>query len=197
MGMNVRLSAVILLSCCAAAAQSTIHVPADQPTIQAGIDAAVSGDTVLVAAGTYHERIDFKGKDIKLWSEAGPETTIIDGDAIGSVVRFKSGETGSAELKGFTIRNGRDTFDTSWGGSGIYILNSSPLIEHNIIRDNKVVCAGGGIYSLFGSPTTLHKWSAIPSPTTSGQMAAGYTSRECTLRSVAISCRVILGVASK
>ena len=31
---------------------ATIHVPADQSTIQAGIDAAVGGDLVLVASGT-------------------------------------------------------------------------------------------------------------------------------------------------
>lgn len=33
---------------------ATIHVPADQPTIQEGIDAASPGDTVLIACGDYH-----------------------------------------------------------------------------------------------------------------------------------------------
>jgi len=50
---------------------STINVPKDQPTIQAGINAASNGDTVLVAPGKYVENINFMGKAITVTSSGG------------------------------------------------------------------------------------------------------------------------------
>src|SRR5947208_12963096 len=86
-------------------AQSTIHVPADQPTIQAAINAASNGDTVLVSPGIYVENINFNGKAITVTSSGGPSVTIIDGNANGAVVIFANSETANSVLNGFTIRN--------------------------------------------------------------------------------------------
>jgi hypothetical protein len=135
-----------------AALASTIHVPGDQPSIQAGIDAAQSGDTVLVDAGTYPERIDFHGKAITVTSSQGAQATIIDGQSLGSVVTFVSGEGNSSVLRGFTITGGSGTFDpglqlTIGGGircGNAQIAHCSPTIEENVIVSN-VAGYGGGI----------------------------------------------------
>ena len=129
-----------------AAAQMTIRVPADQPTIQAGIGAAAPGDMVLVAPGTYVERINFLGRAIIVASEAGPSGTIIDGGAGGAVVTFNAGEGRGAVISGFTITNGG-----GFSGSGVVVSNASPTIDFNTITANRG-CDGVGINVSFGSP---------------------------------------------
>jgi pectin methylesterase-like acyl-CoA thioesterase len=48
---------------------AVLAVPAKYPSIQAAIDSAVPGDTVLVAPGRYYENIRFKGKGIVVASQ--------------------------------------------------------------------------------------------------------------------------------
>src|SRR5262245_10883046 len=144
------LCACLLVLASKSAAATTIHVPADQPTIQAAIVAASNGDTVQVAPGTYVENLDFVGKAIRVTSEQGPDVTIIDGNQAGSVVTFASGEGRQSVLNGFTLRNGKTTVSSD--GGGIRIANSSPTITGNFISNNRASNAGGGIGVSFGSP---------------------------------------------
>lgn len=114
-------------------------------SVQAAIDAAVSGDTVLVRPGWYVERIDFKGKNIVLRSTDGPLVTILDGDLGGSVVTIRQGEGRGAVLEGFTITRGTGTSNGSVTlGGGITTLNTSPIIRGNIITGNRAGFGGGG-----------------------------------------------------
>jgi len=126
-----------------------INVPSEQPTIQAGIDASVDADTVLVQPGTYYENINFSGKNITLGSlfliiqdTTYISQTIINGNQNGSVVIFENGEDNSTVLMGLAITNG-DAFS----GGGIKCSDSSdPILANLLIFENQAEL-GGGIYS--------------------------------------------------
>ncbi|MBI4295198.1 MAG: DUF1565 domain-containing protein [Chloroflexi bacterium] len=137
-------------------------------TIQKGIDMASGGDTVLVAAGTYQENLDFKGKAITVKSAGGAENTTIDGGQAGSVVRFVSGETAAAVLDGFTLTNGSGTYVNQIQpfGGGVYSYNgSNPTIINCIITGN-TADTGGGVSAWYASATIVN--SVIRGNTASG-----------------------------
>src|SRR5262245_39030996 len=131
---------------------TVIQVPADYPTIQDAIDASASGDTILVAPGTYVENIDFLGKAITVQSTSGAALTTIDGSFGGSVVTFESGEPLQAVLDGFTIKNGwgRSLPGKGQVGGGIYCSGASPTIRNNVITTHHSfahIDRGGGLYA--------------------------------------------------
>ena len=151
---------------------STINVPAQQPTIQAGINAAVNGDTVLVAPGTYVENINFLGKAIKVKSSGGRKVTIIDGNAAAPVAVFVTNEGARSVLSGFTLQNGVGTFEFGYEGGGVYISFSSPTIKGNVIK-NSTAGYGGGVGVYFGSPVITENTITGNSASFGGGVAIG------------------------
>lgn len=119
--------------------------------IQDAIDAAVSGDEIIVHPGTYAERIAIFGKAIALLSSDGPEVTSIDGNGVGPVVRCENIYTPGAVVEGFTITGGLAPL-----GGGMYISNASPDVVDCIFRENQawmgVEARGGGMFVYGGSP---------------------------------------------
>ena len=137
------------------ASAATLTVPAQYATIQAAINAAVNGDTVLISNGTYtgpgNVDIDLSGKNLTVTSQNGAATTIIDcgGSASANHRGFylHSGET-SAVISGLTIENGYEGPNGSGGGNGGGILASSDGIAiQNCILENNTAISGGGLYA--------------------------------------------------
>lgn len=95
---------------------TTIYVPQDYPTIQAAIDAAQDGETIVVAPGVYTENILISGKSITLASQyienSDPnfiDQTIIDGgNAAAETILIETDAGPATTVLGFTIRNGSD-----------------------------------------------------------------------------------------
>lgn len=123
-------------------------VPGTYATIQAAIDAATSGDTVLVQPGTYAERIRYAGKEIAVVSAGGPEVTTIDGGGGGPVVRFLQGAGTGASLEGFTITGGLGKLRGARRfGGGIVGLEASPLVRDNILENNEAHAGAGAAFA--------------------------------------------------
>jgi hypothetical protein len=158
---------IMLLSAAAAEAQTTWYVDAAAPpggdgsagspfdTIQAGIDAALDGDTVLVLDGTYagdgNRDLDYGGKLITLRSQNGPPNCIIDCENSARGFYFHNGETADAVLAGITITNG-----SAYDGAAVYCVSSDPTISDCTFKDSSAAHYGGGMYCYQANPSVTH-----------------------------------------
>ena len=162
--MKPGLFILSLLLAVGIAAAATIHVPGDQPTIQAGINAAVDGDMVLIADGTYtgtgNKNLDFNGKAIVVKSENGADNCIIDIQNSGRGFYFHNSETSTSVLEGVTIKNG------SMGG--MFIYNCEPTISYCHILDNNT----SGIFCSAADPTITH---CLIKGNSTGGMGGGFS----------------------
>jgi hypothetical protein len=143
-GSLVIVSAVVLGQAPRKASAATINVPADQPTIQAGINAALAGDVVLVAPGSYNEALTIPSRtDLTIRGSGLTLTTII---APGQGPAFNVLTSTNITITGFRIQSAQPGGDQAEIG-GIRVLSSRPVrIFKNLITQ----CAGNGIV-LYGS----------------------------------------------
>jgi hypothetical protein len=150
---RIIISALTTATLCATASATTRQVPSQYSTIQAGINAAVNGDTVLVANGTYtgagNKNLDYGGRAIVVRSSGGPDSCMIDCEWSGRGFDFHTNETSAAVLSGFKIKGGYITGN----GGGISISSANPTIQNCAIW----YCYGisgyaGGIYVYNGAP---------------------------------------------
>jgi hypothetical protein len=119
---------MILLGPIEPAQASTLIVPNSHPTIQAAINAAIPGDTIIVRSGTYVENLTLN-KPVILTAEsfdANDPTrnrTVIDGGASSTrpTILIPVGVSSMPTLRGFLIRNGQ----------GGMITRSPVIVEYN------------------------------------------------------------------
>ncbi len=100
---NVAAHAAIAAAMACAATGDTLDVPAEYPTIQAAVDAATNGDTILVAPGVYAEQVVVLELDITIRSSGGPTVTTLEGTGDGTGLRAADVFNGFT-LDGFTVR---------------------------------------------------------------------------------------------
>jgi hypothetical protein len=136
---------------------ATWHVPSECPTIQAGIDSAAFGDTVLVACDTYYEHDIVMKSGVCLTSETGsPDCVTIDAQQEGRVIYCVDVDD-RASIVGLTITGGDATgagLADSLGG-GIYCETSSPTVADCELTGNTASLAGGGMCAWINSDPDL------------------------------------------
>lgn len=158
---------------------STIHVPDDQPTIAAGLAAATSSDTVLVACGEYYEhglvlpagvtlRGDHQGVCVWLWGEN--QGRLISGTNLTPASRVENfgfffGDAGGTGADGGALSFSEGTIEVrdcwffgnqcDYKGGALALQDCVGLVERCAFTANEGEHGGGGALSAIGGELTL------------------------------------------
>ncbi len=147
------------------------QVPSQYPTIQAAVDAASYGECILIAPGTYAERIWINGKRVTLRGVEGAQRPQITGDGHdGESLRISGVGATGVQLEHLAITGGKGTSgcgllidhadirvrDCTFNdnqGSGVSNIGSSSAFYSCHFEGNGAAVSGGGFRNEGGSPT--------------------------------------------
>jgi len=157
-----------LLTCIVAATWCVLSAPAgattwnvkadgsgDVPTIQAAVDAAGSGDEILVHPGSYTWNNQGTGTEFALItfirgvggftmrSVGGPQSTVLNAQGQGRVLYFMA--YNDVTIEGFTITGGNAPLFGDFDGGGI-IAHLCPVVVRDCIIKNNTARRGGGVW---------------------------------------------------
>ncbi|MCP4805466.1 MAG: hypothetical protein GY913_13955 [Proteobacteria bacterium] len=155
---------------------ATINVPSDYSTIQSAVNNASNGDKIVVAAGTYEEDVDTKGKNLTIQG-AGASTTEIDATGETHAIVVDSGET--VTVSGFTL-TGSD--------QGLEVRGSTVTASNIKVKDVTGESAGGGYLVADGGDLTISDCNVKNVSLGSNQYGGGFFVYESTL--TASNCTV-------
>ena len=142
----------LVLASAVSASAVVLHVPADYPTIQGAVDAAVSGDQIRIAAGTYTEQVVIASKNLKLIGEPGAVLEARPGLA---ATLTPYGEPNVQPLlaialcddvivRGLTL-DGKRLGPVHPGLVGVAYHGSSGRMEHCLVRGFRLATGIGGV----------------------------------------------------
>jgi parallel beta-helix repeat protein len=153
------LSITVLLTTFASAA--VLHVPsAKYDTIEAAIQQANNGDTIIIASGRYEGIGFYVNKNLTITGAYpnDPNRTVIDCNGRGDNGFYIRGNGGTCELKGLTITNvnthslngldgddpGEFGFPGGWNVGGAIWLDGNHKVTNCIIRNISIQGGDGG-----------------------------------------------------
>ena len=134
---------------CDGAAEEATTVPDDHATIEEAVDAAVDGDLICIAPGTYLENVFVHNKALRIEGSGEPEDVVISPYLLGPAFRWSDTTTGTGVLRRVTLTGAtNDDF-----GGGLKLDGGTYLVEDIVVRGNRLT--GNG--RLYGAGVAIHQ----------------------------------------
>ncbi|GEM_PF-3644201 len=130
---------------------AVIHVPGEVPDIQAAVDLAQNGDTVIIAPGVYsgsgNVNIQIRSKRMSIESSGGPDVTTIDCRFAGpafDTLEFDSVDR-TTRIAGLTIRNAFSDWGAIHADAPI-LIEDCRFIENQSREHGGAICGRGSAW---------------------------------------------------